>query len=72
MSTTLQCRHCRGPMLKQPVYDLVRQDGLVWFGQWRWIWHCRECGEAVMEPGQESQQGARSPSQRTDTSFQMF
>ncbi len=72
MPTTPLCRCCRSPLLKQPVYDLVRQDGLVWFGQWRWIWRCEGCGEAAEDPEQESQRAAPSPSQRPDTSFQMF
>ncbi len=72
MPTTPLCRYCRSPLLNKPAYDLVRQDGLVWFGQWRWVWRCQNCQKAVEEHDQESQQPGPSAPQRTESSFQMF
>lgn len=72
MPTTPLCRCCQSPLFKKPVYDLVRQDGLVWFGQWQWIWWCEGCGETVAAHDQESPQPVPPAPQGRESSFQMF
>ena len=55
----MECTRCHGFMAKDPLYDLLENDGQFYVGAWRWGSRCIACGKVSDLAIEQNRQMAR-------------
>jgi len=74
----MQCPRCNSRVIKEHLYDMLDEAGILRLGAWRWASYCPQCGnvvaDGVMDAAslQSSQPHPLEQHQTTTARFMMF